>query len=57
MGAQLRYVAEVRRQSFTVLHGLRHTPSRHCEPASHCASVMQKGRRRVSGTHTPWSEQ
>jgi hypothetical protein len=40
-----------------VLQGRRHSPSRQRLPEAHCASLVQKGWRRVSGWHTPWSLQ
>lgn len=57
MGAQLRYATSVRRHSSAVLHGRRHTPSRHWLPAAHWLLSVQKGRRRPSVWQTPWSVQ
>ena len=57
MVAQLRYCTSVRTHSSAVLHGRRHTPSRHALPAAQSLSREQNGCRRVSTWHTPLSAQ
>lgn len=46
---QFRNATATRAQSVLVAHGVLHTPSTQRAPAAHIASLVQKGRGRVSG--------